>query len=76
MPPSVARVGSLRFAGFASAARSTPLREGMARPSAARGWQGGWQVPSAELTLSGFPADLRESEYRTSLVRPTSGRKS
>ena len=22
--------------------------KGMARPSAARGWQGGWQVPSAE----------------------------
>ena len=29
--------------------------EGLARPSAARGRQGGWQVPSAEQTLSGFP---------------------
>ena len=42
-------------AGFAGSAAS---REGLARPSAARGWQGGWEVPSAERTLPGFPLQL------------------
>jgi len=35
--------------------RRPPAREGLARPSAARGRQGGWRVPSAKPTLPGFP---------------------
>ncbi|HEX7501032.1 MAG TPA: gamma-glutamyltransferase [Polyangia bacterium] len=38
-----------------SFARRVPSGEGLARPSAARGRQGGWQVPRAEQTLPGFP---------------------
>jgi hypothetical protein len=41
-------------AGTAAARPVARAREGLARPSAARGWQGGWRVPSAELTRPRF----------------------
>jgi hypothetical protein len=37
-------------------AGSAASREGLARPREARGWQGGWRVPSAQPTLPGFPS--------------------
>jgi hypothetical protein len=48
-----------------SYARRGPSREGLARPSAARGWQVGWQVPSAERTLPGFPCQRVGSRRAT-----------
>src|SRR5450759_3066829 len=40
----------------AGSAGRAPSREGLARPREARGRQGGWRVPSARLTLPGFPS--------------------
>ena len=38
-------------------------REGLARPRAARVWQGGWQVPSAKQSLPGFPCQLQPDVF-------------
>jgi gamma-glutamyltranspeptidase/glutathione hydrolase len=55
-PPSFARRAPSREAArSAGEAGRGSGAEGLARPSAARGRQGGWQVPSAKQTLPGFP---------------------